>query len=269
MSLSKIFNANVISHDSRKKIVTNKNKLILLSGPSCCGKTTLCKQFEEHFNKNGKKQIVVLSMDRYYKNLDPSSNYDDPSAIEFDLLVDDVIKLINNLQISAPIYNFESHSRDPQNTTIIDPAKIIILEGTLVHCDKRLDDLASRTMMIKCEDWILVDRRHVRDVKERGRTPESISEQLKKTVMPSKRKYIDPYMIRAEVVLDNNEDQHFQNSEAALPYIQKLIDDDNDNDNDIDDDNRGIKRMSPEAYLKYANEEEIELLKKLLLSNDI
>ncbi|ARF10173.1 phosphoribulokinase / Uridine kinase family protein [Hokovirus HKV1] len=228
-------------------------KFVLTGGPSCCGKTTLCNILKECFNTPEKTQIVVLSMDNYYKSLhDPTANYDDPNAIDFELLIQHIKQLLSGSEINVPNYLFEFHCRDPVNTTLVKPAPVIILEGIFVQNDKRLVELADFTMMIKCEDWKLVDRRHVRDVKERGRTPESISKQLNETVMPGKHKFIDPFMHYADVVLDNNEDQHFQNSETVIPYIQQLINDTSNN------------KISPEEYLKKANKEEIEKLKQLL-----
>jgi uridine kinase len=204
------------------------NALVLLMGASCCGKTTLSIKLKKLLGSS----IVFLSMDRYYKNNGglvvgegsvQKPDFDCPDAISMDDTVQDVTELLNGNSIDAPIYDFTTHSRDSR-TDRINPAPIILLEGILAFNDPRLCEMASLKIVITCDDAILVDRRHVRDSNERGRTPEDISRQLWETVMPGKKKYIDPMIPFADIVLINNEHNKFQGENIVSPAIQDLID---------------------------------------------
>lgn len=275
MSLSKLNISNNNSNTNSE--ITYKNKLILLGGPSCCGKSTLCSQIDQHFSKfNKPRNVVILSMDRYYISTgNPLANYDEPAALDMPRVITDLKQLMRGESIYAPIYDFKTHTTDPHNTTLIDAAPVIILEGIFVLNDPELVELATLKVMIDCEEWILVDRRHTRDSRERGRTPEDISRQLA-TVMRGKKTFIDPLMKLADIVLHNNDHNKFQGQGVMLPCIQNLIDSDKKlADNPIvvetNDESQSIIKitslhstLSPEEYLKTITPEQFKVLQSII-----
>src|SRR3972149_3381327 len=106
---------------------TNKTYRIGVSGPSCGGKSTVCQHIVDQFKS---KRVIVLSQDRYYKGGNNETNYDEPDALYFSEMIDDIKKLISGQEIWAPVYDFSTDSRKPEKQHI-KRAPIIIVEGIL------------------------------------------------------------------------------------------------------------------------------------------
>ena len=177
--------------------------VIGIAGGSGSGKTTLMKRLMERFGSH----VSVLSHDNYYKRHDELSfeeraalNYDEPEALDTSLLVYQLDQLRHGRAIDCPVYDFALHNRS--NKTIrIEPQKVIIVEGIMIFVDPDLRNLMDIRIFVDTDADVRLCRRIKRDVRERGRTIESVIEQYQTTVKPMHEKYVEPSKRYAHLVV--------------------------------------------------------------------
>ena len=148
--------------------------IIGIAGGTGSGKTTLTKRLKERFGDD----VSVISHDNYYKRHDELPyeercrlNYDHPDAFDTDLMVEQVQALRRGETIACPVYDFTVHNRS-EDTLLIAPTSVIILEGILIFADSKLRDLMDVKIFVDTDADVRILRRVVRDVKKRGRTLE-------------------------------------------------------------------------------------------------
>ena len=187
-------------------------KLILIgiAGGSGSGKTTLTSEL---LNEYGKNKIAVIEQDSYYKDLSHLSleerrtyNYDHPKAIDISLFQFQLSTLLKGKNINIPIYDFSNHVR-LKNTKMIVPLPVIIVEGILVLYFQELLQLMVIKIYIDTPEDIRFKRRFDRDIKERGRTAESIRKQYISTVRPMHEEFVEPSKNSADIILLGHKDQ--------------------------------------------------------------
>ena len=181
----------------------NNILVIGIAGGTGSGKTTLMKRLLERFGRD----ITVLSHDNYYYRRDDMPfeerckvNYDEPAALETDLMAIHLDALRHGQAIDCPVYDFSQHNRSDQ-TTRIEPKPVIIVEGILIFENKPLRDLMDIKIFVDTDADIRLCRRIRRDVRERGRTLESVIEQYQTTVKPMHEKYVEPSKRYAHIVV--------------------------------------------------------------------
>ena len=181
----------------------NNILVIGIAGGTGSGKTTLMKRLLERFGSD----ITVLSHDNYYHRRDDMPfeerckvNYDEPAALETDLMAIHLDALRHGQAIDCPVYDFSQHNRSDQ-TTRIEPKPVIIVEGILIFENKPLRDLMDIKIFVDTDADIRLCRRIRRDVRERGRTLESVIEQYQTTVKPMHEKYVEPSKRYAHIVV--------------------------------------------------------------------
>ena len=181
----------------------NKHLVIGIAGGSGSGKTTLLKNIVETFGPS----ITVISHDNYYKRHDEMTyeersrlNYDEPAALETDLMVRQLEALRRGEAIQCPVYDFTVHNRSNETLTI-QPEKVIIVEGILIFTDKNLRDLMDIKIFVDTDADIRICRRIKRDVNKRGRSLESVITQYQQTVKPMHEKYVEPSKKYADIVV--------------------------------------------------------------------
>ena len=145
--------------------------LISVAGGSASGKTTVVDEIIEAM---AGYDITVLRHDDYYNDQSDLSmeeryktNYDHPSSLDNDLLVEHLEALLDNKPIMKPIYDFVLHNRSDKKE-LVNPTNIIILEGILVLADQRIRNLSDIKIYVESDDDIRFIRRLQRDIKERG-----------------------------------------------------------------------------------------------------
>ena len=165
--------------------------IVLLSGASASGKSLVAKKIDE-----GIHNVTVLSMDNFYKGLNEQEkknpdeyNFDEPSALDYELFIDCVKKLKSSQPVEIPTYDFKTHSRNNDKINI-EPTSVIVVEGILVLCNEELRKLADYKVFIDASPETRLFRRIQRDVEERGRCIDSVKKQYKKFVIPSYDTYI-------------------------------------------------------------------------------
>ena len=157
----------------------NNILVIGIAGGTGSGKTTLMKNIVSRFEGD----VTVLSHDNYYKRHDELTyeervqlNYDEPDALETDLMATHLEALRRGESIHCPVYDFSAHNRSDE-TILIQPRKVIIVEGILIFENQPLRDLMDIKIFVDTDADVRLCRRIKRDVKKRGRTMESVIEQ--------------------------------------------------------------------------------------------
>ncbi len=199
----------------------NKPILICIAGGSASGKTTLVNEIAGAFSK---KDIVIIKHDDYYKDQSnltieerKLTNYDHPSALENDLLISHLKDLLNDKPIDKPIYDFVEQNRKNE-TEIVKPGKVIILDGILALEDERLRQLASIKVFVECDEDLRLIRRIRRDMIERGRCFDGIISQYLRTVKPMYHSFVSPTKRYADIIIPND----FSHNVATDLLIEKI-----------------------------------------------
>ena len=182
----------------------DNNILVLgIAGGTGSGKTTLMKNIIDKFGN----AVTVLSHDNYYKRRDELTyeqrcliNYDEPDALETDLMAAHLDRLRRGEAIDCPIYDFTQHNRSNE-TVRIEPTPVIIVEGILIFENKQLRDLMDIKIFVDTDADVRLCRRITRDVNKRGRTLESVLTQYQTTVKPMHEKYVEPSKKHADLVV--------------------------------------------------------------------
>lgn len=177
--------------------------IIGVAGGSASGKTTVANRLKEEFAES----VALLNHDFYYKAHDDMPyeercklNYDHPNAFDTERLIQDIIKLKNGQSIERPVYDYSIHNR-AKETVQVEPASVIIVEGFLIYENVVLRDLMDIKIFVDTDADERIIRRILRDVKERGRSLESVIEQYTKTVKPMHEQFVEPTKKYADVII--------------------------------------------------------------------
>ena len=181
----------------------NKILVIGIAGGTGSGKTTLMKNLITAFSED----VTVLSHDNYYKRHDELTyeerchlNYDEPAALETDLMARHLDQLRQGNAIECPVYDFTVHNRSDETITIV-PRKVIIVEGILIFENEELRNLMDIRIFVDTDADVRLCRRIKRDVNKRGRSLESVLLQYQQTVKPMHEKYVEPSKKFAHLVV--------------------------------------------------------------------
>ena len=182
-----------------------KRPLIIgIAGGSCSGKTSVTKAIYDVFKDHS---VVVIEQDYYYKDQSHLTfeerlltNYDHPLAFDTDLLIEHIHALLDRKAIEKPVYDYVNHTRSKE-IIHVEPKDVIIIEGILVLEDKRLRDLMDIKLYVDTDSDLRIIRRIQRDIKERGRTADSVIEQYVTAVRPMHNMFIEPTKRYADVII--------------------------------------------------------------------
>jgi uridine kinase len=181
----------------------NQVYIIGVAGGSASGKTTIVNNLKEFF----KNDIELVSHDCYYKahyempfEQREKLNYDHPNSFDTDLLIEDIIKLKCGQVVNRPVYSYEIHNRT-EATVPLYPKKVIIVEGILILENEQLRNLMDTKIYVDTDADERLMRRILRDIKERGRTVESVIAQYSETVKPMHEQFIEPYKKYADIII--------------------------------------------------------------------
>ena len=182
-----------------------EGKILVLgiAGGTGSGKTTLMNNLIAEFSD----VVTVLSHDNYYKRHDELTyeqrcqlNYDEPAALETDLMAKHLDRLRHGESIDCPVYDFTVNNRYDE-TIRITPERVIIVEGILIFENKELRDLMDIKVFVDTDADVRLCRRIKRDVTKRGRTLESVLEQYQTTVKPMHEQYVEPSKKFADIIV--------------------------------------------------------------------
>lgn len=177
--------------------------VIGIAGGTGSGKTTLMNNIVETFGDD----VTILSHDNYYRRLDHLTmeertkvNYDEPAALETELMATHLQALRSGFAVECPVYDFSQHNRSSETIHIV-PRKVIIVEGILIFENQALRDLMDIRIFVDTDADVRLCRRIKRDVSKRGRTLDSVLEQYQTTVKPMHEKYVEPSKKFANIVV--------------------------------------------------------------------
>jgi len=176
-------------------------RLIGVAGPSGSGKSELSRRLAAAIG------APVVSLDSYYRDLThlplderAATNFDEPASLEHELLLTQCQALFDGEAIDVPHYDFSCHTRVP-GTQRVHPGETVIVEGLFTLYWKELRRMLHASVYVDLEDEACYARRLARDVRERGRTPESVEFQYFETVRPMAEQYIWPTRRHADLVV--------------------------------------------------------------------
>ncbi len=177
--------------------------IIGIAGGTGCGKSTLIQKIKEEFHDD----IAIISHDYYYKQHNDipfeerkKLNYDHPNAFDTDVLIAHMKELKEGKSIWRPVYDFTIHNRIDE-TVEVKPAKVIIVEGILIFENKELRDLCDIKVFVDTDADVRILRRILRDVKERGRTLDSVVTQYLTTVKIMHEMFVEPSKKYADIIV--------------------------------------------------------------------
>ena len=181
-----------------------ENILVIgIAGGTGSGKTTLMSNLIKEFSED----VTILSHDNYYKRHDELAyeqrcllNYDEPAALETDLMAEHLQQLRQGSAIDCPVYDFPQHNRSNDTIHLV-PKKVIIVAGILIFENKELRDLMDIRIFVDTDSDVRLCRRILRDVRERGRTLESVVTQYLDTVKPMHEMYVEPSKKYANIIV--------------------------------------------------------------------
>jgi len=203
----------------------NKPILIGIAGGTGSGKSTVAKAIHMSLPKNN---IVVIEQDSYYKDQSHKTfeernlnNYDHPLAFDTELLIQHLKSLLQNKAINKPIYDFEKHTRK-QETELVEPRDIIILEGIMIFEDLVLRSLLDIKIFVDTDADVRIIRRIVRDINQRGRDLDSVINQYLTTVRPAHLQFVEPNKKYADIIIPEGGDNKVA-IDIIVTKIQNII----------------------------------------------
>ncbi|CRK84236.1 uridine kinase [Neobacillus massiliamazoniensis] len=188
-----------------------KPVVIGVAGGSGSGKTSVTKAIDDSFKGHS---ILVLEQDYYYKDQSHlpfeerlKTNYDHPLAFDNDLLMEHIEKLLRFEPINKPVYDYSIHTRSDK-IIAVEPKDVIILEGILILEDERLRNIMDIKLFVDTDADLRIIRRMQRDIKERGRTLDSVIDQYVNVVRPMHNQFIEPTKRYADVIIPEGGHNH-------------------------------------------------------------
>ncbi|KON86952.1 uridine kinase [Cytobacillus firmus] len=181
-----------------------KPVVIGVAGGSGSGKTSVTKAIYDRFKGHS---ILMIEQDYYYKDQTHlpfeerlKTNYDHPLAFDNDLLIEHIESLLRYEPINKPVYDYAMHTRS-EEVIEVEPKDVIILEGILILEDERLRNLMDMKLYVDTDADLRIIRRLFRDIKERGRTMDSVIEQYVNVVRPMHNQFIEPTKRYADIII--------------------------------------------------------------------
>ena len=177
--------------------------IIGIAGGTGSGKTTITKKLIQRFGAD----VSVVHHDNYYKAHHDMSyeersllNYDHPNSFDTDMLIEDLKALKKGRSINCPVYDYTIHDRTDKTMTI-HPTRVIIVEGILIFQDRELCRQMDIKLFVDTDADVRILRRIVRDVRDRGRSLDSVVNQYLTTVKPMHEQFVEPSKRNADIII--------------------------------------------------------------------
>ena len=174
-----------------------------IAGGTGSGKTTITKKLLQHFGGD----VSVIYHDNYYKAHHNMSyeersrlNYDHPDSFDTDLLIQAVKDLKAGRSVTCPVYDYTIHDRSDK-VIVVRPAKVIIVEGILIFQSRELCQQMDIKIYVDTDADVRILRRIVRDVRDRGRSLDSVVNQYLSTVKPMHEQFVEPSKRNADIII--------------------------------------------------------------------
>lgn len=198
----------------------NNIMVIGIAGGTGSGKTTITKKLMQRFGGD----VSVIYHDNYYKAHHDMSyderarlNYDHPDAFDTELLVEALKELRRGKPVSCPVYDYSIHDRTDRTITIR-PAKVVVVEGILIFQSRELCEQMDIKIYVDTDADVRILRRIVRDVRDRGRSLESVINQYLNTVKPMHEQFVEPSKRNADIIIPEG-----GHNQVALEMVMQRV----------------------------------------------
>ncbi|REJ79292.1 MAG: uridine kinase [Acidobacteria bacterium] len=178
--------------------------IIGICGGTGSGKTTIANKI---VGSVGPENVNLIEQDSYYRNLADmplddrrQANFDHPDAVDNDLMINHLKRLIDGYPVEVPQYDFTTHTRMP-NSQRLEPRTVTIVEGILIFNIPRLLEFLDLKVFVDTPDDIRLVRRIRRDMEERGRTLEQTLHQYEETIRPMHYEFVEPSKRQADIII--------------------------------------------------------------------
>ena len=175
-----------------------------IAGGTGSGKTTVVREIVQRLPKD---EVAVIPQDSYYKDSSHipmeerhDINFDHPSAIEFNLLIDHISKLKQGIPVQQPIYSYLTSTRSEETITV-EPKNVIIVEGIMILQNLKLRNLMDIKVFVDADNDDRLMRVVQRDIEERGRSVSKVLKRYEETVKPMHLQFIEPTKRYADIII--------------------------------------------------------------------
>ncbi len=194
----------IVEQEKSRKASENRPIVFGVAGGTASGKTTVARTI---LDAVGASKVAYLPHDAYYKDRSDLTfeerallNYDHPNSLETKLLIRHINDLLNGKAVHVPVYDFTQHRRT-EETILVEPCPIILVDGILIFTKRRLRDLMDIKVFVDTDPDVRFIRRLNRDMNERDRSLESVVTQYLETVRPMHLKFVEPSKRFADVII--------------------------------------------------------------------
>jgi uridine kinase len=177
-----------------------------IAGCSGSGKTTLARELATQLD------ATLFPLDLYYRDLSQfpldardKRNFDHPDSLESELFIQHIRELASGRTIQRPVYDFATHSRVPGAFESIAPRRVVLVEGILALHYPELHPLYHFSIYVDAPTHVCLNRRIHRDMRERGRTEQSVRDQFHATAQPMAELYVLPSRAHATLTVSGTE----------------------------------------------------------------
>ena len=200
-------------------------RLVLITGPSSSGKTTFCKRLSIQLLACGLRPVSFSTDDYFVNRVDtpklPNGDYDfdNIETVEYALLEDHLLRLMNGERVEIPEYNFVTGKREYNGKKLkLGSDTVLIIEG--IHAlnpllTKKIPDSLKYKVFISALTSISLDdhnwiptrdnrllRRIIRDYNKGAFTAQQTIAQWK-NVLESEDQWISPFQETADVMFNS------------------------------------------------------------------
>lgn len=209
--------------------------MIGVAGGTASGKSTVCKtimsRLAEHEVKNLEKQVVSISQDSFYRELDEQEsimaakgkfNFDHPDAFDNELMEKCLDDILVGKPTKIPVYDFMTNSRVPDKFTVIYPSDVVLVEGILIFYYARMRNIFNLKLFVDADADTRLARRVIRDIEERGRNLELVLNQYTTLVKPAFEEFCIPTKKFADVIVPRGAENKVA-IDLIVQHIQDII----------------------------------------------
>jgi uridine kinase len=186
----------------RNSSAAKRSLVIGIAGISGSGKSTIARALAAEL-----KSAAVVELDSYYRDLShlrmaerELQNFDHPDALDSAGLIADLALAIQGEAIFCPTYDFVTHTRTGKGKQLA-VQEFLIVEGLLTLHWPELRANFGAKIFVEIANETAFERRLRRDIRDRGRTPESVRQQYEKSVWPMAEQFVLPSREHAELVV--------------------------------------------------------------------
>lgn len=194
--------------------------IVGIAGGTGSGKTTITRKLMQRFTGD----VSVINHDNYYKahhdmpyEERTKLNYDHPDAFDTEMLVDALCELRAGHAVQCPVYDYSIHDRTDKTITVR-PARVIIVEGILIFQSLELCEQMDIKIYVDTDADVRILRRIIRDVRDRGRSLDSVINQYLTTVKPMHEQFVEPSKRRADIIIPEG-----GHNQVALEMVMERV----------------------------------------------